>query len=72
MAGGSADFIFMGARIFLKYDCLGLRCPAVIHFISRDACSDSISKLFRVRFLGYHSIIAQYVAKKGRRAAVSV
>ena len=44
----------------------GLRGPAVILFISRDACSDSIAKLCRACFHargGYRTIIARYVAK---------
>ena len=43
--------------------CLGLRGPAAILFISRDACSDSIANLFRACFKGYRTIIARYVAK---------
>ena len=46
-----------------------LRGPAAILFISRDACSDSIAKLFRACFCGggggYRTIIARYVAKWG-------
>ena len=42
-----------------------LRGPAAILFISRDACSDSIAKLFCACFVGYRTIIARYVAKWG-------
>ena len=43
-------------------------------FISRDACSDSIAKLFRACFFlwGYRTIIARCVAKMGYRTDVSV
>ena len=42
-----------------------LRGPATILFISCDACSDSITKLVVLVFMGYRTIIAQYVAKRG-------
>ena len=37
---------------------LSIGGPAVIHVIWRDACSDSIAKLFHARFFVYRTIIA--------------
>ena len=42
-----------------------LRDPPAMLFISRDTCSDGIAKLFHACFVGYRTIIAQYVAKWG-------
>ena len=36
--------------------------PAAILFALRDACSNSITKLFCACFMGYHTIVARYVA----------
>ena len=43
-----------------------LRAPTAMLLRSRDACSDSIAKLFCAYFfIGYRTIIARYVAKRG-------
>ena len=42
-----------------------LRGPAVILFVSRDTCSDSIANSFVLSLMGYRTIIARYVAKWG-------
>ena len=46
---------------------LHLGGPAAIRFISHDTCSDSIAKscVLVFFFMGYHTIIARYVAKWG-------
>ena len=52
----------------------GLRGPAAILFISRDACSDSIAKLYLVLvfFVGYRTIVCAMCVKMGYRTDVSV
>ena len=50
----------------------GLRGPAAILFISRDACSDGVAKLFRVCFYGVSHNYRAICCKMGYRTDVSV
>ena len=82
------DFAFLGhpdlMKFQLKIEILGVffflflvgvvsqRGPAMILFISRDACSDSIAKLFRACF---HGVLHNYRAircRMGYRTGVPV
>ena len=56
--GGKCRFYFYGRADFL------------ILFISRDACSDSIAKLFRARFYGVSQNYRAICSKMGYRADV--
>ena len=49
-----------------------LRGPAAILFISRDACSDSIAKLFRACFYGISHTYRAIRCKMGYRTSVPV
>ena len=73
--GGSADFIFMGARIFLivtrpkypPYRETGVALEAQQRYFSYRAILAAIvsQNLFVLVFMGYRTIIARYVAKWG-------
>ena len=49
------------------------RGPATILFISRDSCTDSIAKVFRVCFfMAYRATIARYVANCQDKASAEI